>query len=146
MLYIKYIMLNKNINMLNKQWHYVDFSYYNKDNLPNASGVYFFAKVNRRVLNVPVGLEIVYIGKSKDLQKRFNHYSGYREYRNSRKVHNNDLGLFLKTERNLEFWYLETEIDEISIYERLLTKEFNKFNNNLTNKIKFKTKEGELYV
>ena len=46
----------------------------------------------------------------------------------------------------VEFWYLETEINEISIYETLLTKEFRKLNKNLTNKIIFKTSKGELYV
>ena len=37
--------------------------------------------------------------------------------------------------QNVSLWgvaFNQTEIDEISIYERLLTKEFNKFNNNLT--------------
>ena len=53
---------------------------------------------------------------------------------------------FLKTKKNLEFWYLETDPNEIDLYESLLIKEISKFNQNLTNKLKMKTHKGELYV
>ena len=139
-------MLNNYINMLNKQWNYVDFRNYNNRYIPKTSGIYLFARAKKRILQVPIGLEIIYIGKSKNLKNRFKHYSNYREFREQRKVHNKNLGNFIKSEDNLEFWYLETELSEISTYEALLTKELDKFNQNLTNKIKFKTLKGELYV
>ena len=139
-------MLNKYINMLNKHWYYVDFRHYNNHYIPKTSGIYFFASAKSRILQVPVGLEVIYIGKSKNLRKRFRYYSNYRELRDHRKVHNKGLGNFIRSEANLEFWYLETEINEISIYETLLTKEFRKLNKKLTNKIIFKTSKGELYV
>jgi len=140
MLYNIFIMLNKNINMLNKYWNYVDFRHYNKDYVPNSSGIYLFARVMKRILQVPVGLDILYVGKSKNLRKRFKTYS------NSRKLHNNLLESFIKTEPNLEFWFLETENNEITVFETLITKELKKYNKNLTNKITFKSIKGELYV
>ena len=53
--------------MLNKQWNYVDFRNYNNRYIPKTSGIYLFARAKKNV-QVPIGLEIIYIGKSKNLK------------------------------------------------------------------------------
>lgn len=133
-------MLNNNINMLNKYWHYVEFEKSNFSYVPKSSGIYFIGNLERRLIQIPIGLEIAYVGKSKNLRQRVKKHSDYRN------GHNNILNKFLKTKKNLEFWYLETEPNEIDLYESLLIKEISKFNQNLTNKLKMKTHKGELYV
>ena len=126
--------------MLNKHWHYVEFNLSNSKYIPKSMGVYLIVKLVQRLVKVPVGLQIAYVGKSTNLRKRFITHTDFR------KSHNNLLGQYIKTEENLEYWYLETESDEIQQYESLLIKEANKINPHLTNKIKMKTIKGELYV
>ena len=125
--------------MLNKYWNYVEFKSSNNLKVSKSSGVYLIARLEKRFLQIPLGLEILYVGKSKNLRNRFSKYTGG-------SIHNLDLADIIKSEDKLEFWYVEVDEKEIDIYETLFIKEAKKINPNIANKIIMKNKIGELYV
>ena len=87
----------------------------------DLSGVYVVKKM-LRVMELPLTEKIVYVGKSKNLKRRF------REHCNIKSEHN--LGL-LKANLNeeLEFWYLRAGKSEISKIESYLIDELKPLTN-----------------
>jgi len=137
---IMIIMLNYKLNMLNKKWSYVNLLHSNSTYIPKTSGVYVIASMDKRLLQLPLGMEVKYIGKSKNLRKRYLRHIDFR------KGHNPTLNNLIKTQKNLEFWFLETDLEELNFYESVLIKEASKTNQDLVNQIKMKTYKGEMYV
>lgn len=132
-------MLNNNLNMLNKYWNHVEFKNSNNLKVSKSSGVYLITRLGTRFLQIPLGLEILYVGKSKNLRNRFSKYTGGF-------IHNLDLADIIRSEDKLEFWYIEVDEKELDIYETLFIKEAKKINPKIANKITMKNKIGELYV
>ena len=81
--------------MLNKYWHYVEFDNSNLSYVPKTSGIYFIGRLEKRLIQIPIGLEIAYVGKSKNLRRRAKKHSDYRN------GHNHILNQFIKTKKNL---------------------------------------------
>ena len=134
-------MLKYKINMLNKEWRYYGLFSQNAKYIPAMSGIYLILDLKKRVLNVPIGIEVYYAGKAKKLRNRFrSHYNFLSE-------HNESLAkLVLK--KKLEFWFLEVNEEELDYYETVLIQRLDKYNPNLTNVIKMKNRktEGEMHV
>ncbi len=134
-------MLKYKLNMLNKEWRFYGLFSLNAKYIPVKSGIYLILDLKKRVLNVPIGIEVYYAGKAKKLRNRFRaHYNFLSE-------HNENLAkLVLK--KKLEFWFLEVNGEELDYYETVLIQRLDKYNPNLTNVIKMKNRktEGEMYV
>ena len=132
-------MLNYKINMLNKNWKHIGLFSQNARNIPDRSGIYLIIDLKKRVLNVPIGVDVLYAGKATKLKDRFrSHYSIIRE-------HNKKLSTYLQS-KILEFWFIEVDKNELNFYETTVIKEMDKYNPNLTNILKMKTKKtiGEI--
>ena len=132
-------MLNYKINMLNKNWKHIGLFSQNARNIPDRSGIYLIIDLKKRVLNVPIGVDVLYAGKATKLKNRFrSHYSIIRE-------HNKKLSSHLQS-KILEFWFIEVDKNELNFYETTVIKEMDKYNPNLTNILKMKTKKtiGEI--
>ena len=65
--------LTERLKNYDMSWHYVKFVEANQDQIPEFSGVYFFI-VNPRSANIDRHYIILYIGKAKNLKKRFKDY------------------------------------------------------------------------
>ncbi|MCY3794148.1 MAG: GIY-YIG nuclease family protein [Gammaproteobacteria bacterium] len=78
--------------------------------VPEQSGVYAFCRVSRSN-GLPFELNVVYIGRAKNLRRRF------REHMNPMTEHNWQLFNALKGSA-IEFWY--TEADDIEPLEKAL--------------------------
>ena len=134
-------MLKYKLNMLNKEWRYNGLFSQNVKYIPAKPGIYLILDLKKRVLNVPIGIDVYYAGKAKKLRNRFRaHYNFLSE-------HNENLAkLVLK--KKLEFWFLEVNEEELDYYETVLIQRLDKYNPNLTNVIKMKNRktEGEMYV
>jgi len=135
------IMLKYKLNMLNKEWRYYGLFSQNAKYIPVKSGIYLILDLKKRVLNVPIGIEVYYAGKAKKLRNRFRaHYNFLSE-------HNENLAkLVLK--KKLEFWFLEVNEEELDYYETVLIQKMDTYNANFANVIKMKNRniEGENYV
>ena len=134
-------MLKYKLNMLNKEWRYYGLFSQNAKYIPVKSGIYLILDLKKRVLNVPIGIEVYYAGKAKKLRNRFRaHYNFLSE-------HNENLAKLVLKKR-LEFWFLEVNGEELDYYETVLIQRLDKYNPNLTNVIKMKNRktEGEMYV
>lgn len=127
-------MLNKNIDMLNKNWSYVELSLKNSTRVPKASGIYMVVKLRKRIANVPLGLEVLYVGRAeKNIRSRF------LDYTNVLGHHNNEL-LNLYLNNNLEFWFIEFKAELVEKYEAILINDMSKHSPQLVNKIRYKNK------
>ena len=134
-------MLKYKLNMLNKEWRFYGLFSLNAKYIPVKSGIYLILDLKKRVLNVPIGIEVYYAGKAKKLRNRFrSHYNFLSE-------HNENLAKLVLKKR-LEFWFLEVNGEELDYYETVLIQRLDKYNPNLTNVIKMKNRktEGEMYV
>jgi len=122
-------MLNYKINMLNKDWRHVGLFSHNSRYIPASSGIYLIINLKKRVLNVPIGIDVLYAGQATKLKNRFrSHYSVIRE-------HNKKLAIYIQS-KILEFWFIEVEKNELNFYETTMIKEMDKYNPNLTNIVK----------
>ena len=119
-------MLKYKINMLNKEWRYYGLFSQNAKYIPAKPGIYLILDLKKRVLNVPIGIEVYYAGKAKKLRNRFRaHYNFLSE-------HNESLAkLVLK--KKLEFWLLEVNEEELDYYETVLIQKMGIYNPNFTN-------------
>jgi len=80
--------------------------------VPNESGLYVIKDVHR-VMGLPVIQEIVYVGKSKNLRRRF------KEHCNPRSEHNQKL-FSASIKKDLEFWFAEVEVESLDELEKSL--------------------------
>ena len=85
--------------------------------IPDEPGVYVIKSVER-YLGLPVKHDVVYVGKSENLRRR------YREHSNFAKEHNAEL---LKRRLNdpLEFWYAIAQRGKIAFFEKELISNLN---------------------
>lgn len=97
------------------------------DFVPSAPGVYTIAAVHR-VIGMPLNLEVLYIGKSKNLKRRF------REHANPWREHNEALNNRAMS-GGLEFWFLPTDLKSLDSLERNLIH----LAQPLTNKIRYRS-------
>ena len=141
MLYDIFIMLKYKINMLNKEWRYNGLFSQNVKYIPARPGVYLILELKKRVLNVPIGIDVYYVGKAKKLRNRF------RSHYNFIKEHNQKLSKLILNKK-LEFWFIEVDENELDYYETVLIQKMDMYNPNLTNVIKMKNRniQGENYV
>jgi excinuclease UvrABC nuclease subunit len=85
--------------------------------IPMLSGVYAIADVNR-ILGLPTDIQLLYVGRAKNLRRRFlDHINPWREH-NKGLLAKNDVGRF-------EFWFSEQSIDKIDKFEKHLIREIN---------------------
>ena len=88
--------------------------------VPKRSGIYSISKV-RRSYGLPLEKEVIYIGKSKNLQRR------YVEHVNPIREKNAKLSELLSHYRNesLEFWYIQVPEQSLDFIEKELIKKAN---------------------
>ena len=81
--------------------------------IPAKAGVYVISEI-RRNHGIPVYTEILYVGKTMNLKRRFGeHLDPYRS-------HNADLYGSIKTAKNLEFWFQVIAKEQLDFWERKL--------------------------
>lgn len=113
------------------KWQSTEMKPYANNQVPETSGVYALVE-NDRINGLPVGNRVLYIGKSKNLKRRFS------DYANPRKVHNEMVGekiLF----GDIEFWCTEVGKNDLDLTERQFINQFNA----PFNKIKYKEHSNE---
>jgi len=96
-------------------WRHVDYHRASGTYLPKMPGIYAVLRV-KRTFGIPVNLNVLYVGKSKNLQRRFTqHTDPYRQ-------HNKALNEIHDTQ-GLEFWYVQAGVEELDQLERKLIHE-----------------------
>ena len=111
----------------NYKWKAVGFSVSKKDRLPRASGVYVIARVTR-LHGLQIDFDRKYVGKAKNLRRRF------LDHLSNTKSHNSDLLAEIEMNKNLEFWFRETDTEDNSDLEAQLIVDLDPTHN----KIRFK--------
>ncbi|MBY6197369.1 GIY-YIG nuclease family protein [Vibrio hangzhouensis] len=108
------------------RWESSNLKQSSSANLPTNSGVYVLVE-SRKVHGLSIDRKVLYVGKTKNLRRRFTDYS------NPRKVHNELVGerLFLG---NVEFWCTQVHVDNLDGVERKFIHDFEA----PMNKIKYK--------
>jgi len=105
-------MKNKLLNWENKRLNRAFASV-----IPSHSGVYAIVAA-KRVLNFPAQMELLYIGKSKNLRRRFlEHADPWLEHNHALKQ--------VALNENLEFWHAFVNEDLLDITERQLISQAN---------------------
>lgn len=107
--------MNLNDDSDELSWFSVGFQQAQKNRVTSGPGLYVIKKVNR-VLGLPVSSVVLYVGRSKNLKRRFlQHLSPVSE-------HNQQL-LTLSWEEELEFWFAEAPSDKLTRLESLLIRQ-----------------------
>ena len=104
--------INDHINWINEKF-IRHFAY----RIPKLAGVYAIADVNR-VLGLPTEIDLLYIGKAKNLRRRF------LDHIDPRREHNKGL-LLKKATHDIEFWFSEQSVNKIENLEKHLIQESN---------------------
>lgn len=118
MIYGSYIKVNNDFHSgfrggeVDFKWSEVNLERVETDNVPTCSGIYVIKQVER-VMGLPVSHEIIYVGKSNNLRRRF------KEHCNPRSEHNNVL-LNASWKNILEFWFAKIEVENLDEIERKL--------------------------
>ena len=114
----------KKLNIMN-DWKKTKLNYIRSKNVPSENGIYLIIKVKEWIYDIPMGLEVIYVGIG-NLKTRFkDHSSIIRE-------HNHKLAGKIQKEK-LEFWYKKYQKPDLKNLEDRLIVEFTKANPNLTN-------------
>lgn len=95
-----------------RKWSWVKYCHGLEQAVPNRSGVYTLAKV-KRAFGLPVSMEIVYVGRSVNLRRR------YREH-NHLYEPNPALSQLADKAEGIEFWFLELPGAELASIEQML--------------------------
>jgi len=98
-------------------WRSVSFSRHGREFVPEASGVYAILRVNR-VLGLPLGVEPLYVGKSKNLKLRMG------KHLDPATAHNEHVGAVQDREA-LEFWCNLMPGDQVTSAEKILIQAVN---------------------
>ena len=96
------------------KWSETNLERIEEKSIPATSGVYVIKQVER-IMGLPISHEIIYVGKSNNLQRRF------KEHCDPRTEHNAQL-FNASWENDLEFWYAEIAREKINKVERELIK------------------------
>ena len=115
---------------MNLDWKAISLKKGLERHIPAEPGVYVIKSV-RRVMNLPVTQELIYIGKSKNLRRRF------KEHCDDSSEHNSGL-LSERWKRDLEFWYARAGSSKIAELEKQLIGELDP----LTNIVRYKEKKS----
>jgi excinuclease UvrABC nuclease subunit len=100
---------------MNTNWRHIDYHSASGSFLPKMPGVYAVMRV-KRAFGIPIDLNVLYVGKSKNLFRRFTqHVDPYRQHNKSL----NDVGGL----QGLEFWYVQASAEELDQIERKLIRE-----------------------
>jgi excinuclease UvrABC nuclease subunit len=96
-------------------WSHIDYHSASGSYLPKMPGIYAVMRV-KRAFGIPLGLNVLYVGKSKNLYRRFSqHVDPYRQHNKSLNEINGTQGL--------EFWYVQASVEELDQIERKLIRE-----------------------
>ena len=112
-------------------WKSIKLSSALADRVAAVAGVYALVGL-RRIHGLPMDIRLMYIGKSKNLRRRF------REHADPWKEHNE----LLREEAMrgyLEFWFLPLPVDQIDWFEKKLINETDP----LTNKLRYRSYSDE---
>lgn len=104
-----------------KKWKSSTFSPALSFLIPKESGVYAIVRL-RRIMGLPTQLEVLYVGKSNNLRRRF------AEHANPWREHNEVLNSITDRD-NWEFWYLGLPQKELNTAERDLIRASNPITN-----------------
>ena len=91
-------------------WNEANLERIRDSRIPKGPGVYVIKQV-KRIMGLPVRHEIIYVGKTNSLQRRF------KEHCSPRSEHNIEL-LHASWSKKLEFWFAEVSKDELDGVER----------------------------
>ena len=108
----------KNFTKYINQWRAIQFLSVLTREVPESSGLYAISRVNR-VMGLPIEKEVLYVGKSKNLRRRFKeHVDPWRESSRNLRV------LYARNRaESLEFWFLAFPSDLMGDAERELIKQ-----------------------
>lgn len=115
------------MNFKQKKWQWVRVSRALVCKVPNTSGVYAIGRAKREY-GLLFEWELLYVGKAKNIQKRFC------EHLNPAMEHNEGLRNALSSPSQLEFWYVLLDFEHISDLEKELIRRCNP----TLNQIKYK--------
>ena len=119
------------LNLNKMMWKNEYFEINRLSRIPTLSGIYIVSDVSR-IANIPTNLDIYYIGKSKNLKKRFGqHLDPYKSHNSEfyNKVYQVSLI------KSLEFWYVRIAEEDLKEIEDKLIKALKpKFNKLLQEK------------
>lgn len=102
-------------------WSIVDYHRAFGEGVPIASGLYAIVQ-SKRVLGMPISTTPLYIGKSKNLRRRFaEHTDPFREH--NRALNDAVAG------RDLEFWFVTIPHDQLGEAERTAIRALNPITN-----------------
>ena len=108
-----------------KNWKKIKLKITKGKYVSKSKGVYLILKIDNWIYDIPVGLQVIYVGIG-NLRRRFqDHISIIRE-------HNKILAGKIQKE-NLEFWFIENEKSDLKKIENFLITEFAKPYPELTN-------------
>ena len=96
-------------------WNQVEYHPTYDTFVPKMSGIYAVLRVERAI-GIPINLSVLYIGKSKNLQRRF------RQHTNPYLEHNKALNK-LQSMNGLEFWFFQVGVEKLDELERKLIRE-----------------------
>tara|TARA_B100000787_G_scaffold117403_1_gene87777 strand:- start:313 stop:708 length:396 start_codon:yes stop_codon:yes gene_type:complete len=124
--------LRKKLSLLNREWDSTLLDNRYSNNVPARPGVYKIFSIKERIMKIPHGLQIRYIGKAeKSIRSRFLAHSKYSS------EHNEDLAKLVNRE-SLEFWFMELPKEIVSLTEKELIRAYRENNTNeLLNKINY---------
>ena len=100
---------------MGSKWRKIKYSIIFDRLVPRSSGVYAILKINR-VYGIPTSSSTVYVGKTKNLQRRF------KEHLNRSSEENSALADLIG-ESAIEFWFQKTSENEMHNFEKTLIKE-----------------------
>ena len=118
-------MFNNIKIMYKKNWKKYKLNYLSSRFISKSTGVYIILDVAKWTYGIPLGLKILYIGKGNIKNRFLDHLSIFREH--NKKLANKIIS------SNLEFWFLETDKEEMDAIETKLIENISSVDQNLTN-------------
>ena len=94
------------------KWNHTRYSQSIQKSVPDRPGVYMITET-KRLYNLPLKIEILYVGKSNNLRRRLGEHLNIHGGRN-----NKIKQLRLTNSSPLEYWYQELPKNEISTFEK----------------------------
>jgi excinuclease UvrABC nuclease subunit len=101
-------------------WSCALFTHRIESSIPPTSGIYAYMKVIRH-FGLIKSVEHLYVGKSKNLRKRFNQHLN--------PLDPNPVFKDIGKDTSVEFWWIKIPVNELSTVEKSLIKELNPIGN-----------------
>jgi excinuclease UvrABC nuclease subunit len=96
-----------------KKWAFIPMVLSSRRSIPKISGVYAINRV-KRIEGLPINIEVLYIGKSNNLWRRFE------EHLDPTKEHNLEVNKSIRWGAPIEFWYFSVKESGLKHMEELL--------------------------